>query len=122
MKRLSLAGRAVAWAMALVVSLLSMVPPDLRPVTDTPHNFEHFAIFFATGIAFGLGYYRRPFTIAFMLVLFAGIVEVAQLLVPERHARFSDFVVDALAVGAGAIVGAAASRTLAQTLPKQTAN
>jgi VanZ family protein len=123
MKRfVSLAGRAVAWTMAFVVSLLSMVPPALRPSTDTPHNFEHFAIFFATGLAFGLGYSRRPFTVALMLVLFAGIVEIAQLFAPARHARLVDFIVDAVAIGAGAILGAAASRTLAQIPPKQTAN
>ena len=76
--------------------LLSVVPPDLRPVTDTPHDFEHFAIFFATGLAFGFGYGRRPFVVAVTLMLFAGMVEMAQVFVPDRPARLSDFIVDAL--------------------------
>jgi VanZ family protein len=38
-----------------------------------------------------------------MLVIFAGTVEIAQLFVPGRHARLSDFIVDALAISAGLI-------------------
>jgi VanZ family protein len=34
-------------------------------------------------------------------VIFAGAIELAQLYTPGRHARLSDFVVDALAAGAG---------------------
>jgi len=39
-------------------------------------------------------------------VLFAGAIELAQLFVPGRHARLSDFTVDALA----ARIGLAASQ------------
>jgi len=118
----SLAGRVAAWALAGLVTLLSVVPPALRPITDTPHNIEHFVIFFATGLAFGFGYSRRPVMVGMTLLLFAGIVEVAQIFVPDRHARLSDFVVDALAVCAGAILGIAASRTVALSLAKEAAN
>jgi len=42
-------------------------------------------------------------------VIFAGAIELAQIFVPERHARFSDFVIDALAacaaVGAAFVIG-----------------
>jgi len=42
-------------------------------------------------------------------VIFAGAIELAQIFVPERHARFSDFVIDALAacaaVGAALVIG-----------------
>jgi len=123
MRRLvSLTGRVAAWILAGLVVLLSIVPPALRPATDTPHNIEHFAIFFATGLAFGFGYSRRPLMVAVTLLLFAGAIEIAQVFVPDRHARLSDFVVDALAVCAGAILGIAASRTVALSLPKEAAN
>jgi VanZ family protein len=118
----NLTGRVVAWALAVVVALLSVVPPDSRPVTVVPHDFEHFAIFFATGFAFGVGYTRRPVMVVVMLILFAGLVEIAQVFVPARHARFSDFIVDALAACTGALLSAALSRTLSQTLPKQAAD
>ena len=117
-----LTGRVAAWALAVVVALLSVVPPDSRPVTDVPHDFEHFGIFFATGFAFGVGYTRRPAMVALTLILFAGMVEIAQVFVPARHARFSDFIVDALAACAGALLSAALSRSVSQTLPKPTAD
>jgi VanZ family protein len=56
-----------------------------------------------TGFAFGVAYELRYATLAIFLVLFAGLVEIAQLFVPGRHARLSDFIVDALAMCVGAL-------------------
>jgi VanZ family protein len=95
------ASRAVAWALAALIVVLSLVPAALRPQTGAPHGVEHFAIFAATGMAFGLGYERRHSLIAVLLVLFAAAVECAQLAVPGRHARLSDFIVDSLALCVG---------------------
>ena len=74
--------------------------PGSAPRDDAPHALEHFVIFAATGFAFGLGYGSR-YLIPIGLVVFAGAIELAQLLVPGRHARLSDFVVDALAACIG---------------------
>ena len=105
--------RIAAWFLTVAIIVLSVVPPRLRPETDVPHSFEHFSIFFATGVAFGVGYCRRPIVIAVMLVLFAGAIELAQVVVPGRHARLSDFIVDALAVCVGfAISSILTARTL----------
>ena len=81
--------------------MLSLVPPWLRPETDVPHDLEHFSIFFVTGAAFGVGYSRRPKLVAAVLVIFAAAVELAQIVDPGRHARVSDFIVDALAACVG---------------------
>jgi VanZ family protein len=78
------------------------------------HAIEHFAIFAITGFAFGLAYDRKPIGIMLVLVIFAGVIELAQLFVPGRHARLSDFIVDALA----ACVGAALASVTARTIPK----
>ena len=102
--------RGAGWFLAFVITALSLVSPDLRPETGVPHHLEHFAIFFAAGLAFGVGYNRRPAVTALALVIFAATLELAQMYVPGRHARLSDFVVDALAllIGAGpGFVGAA---------------
>ena len=96
--------RTSAWTLALAIVVLSLVPPSYRPVTETPHNFEHLAIFFLTGIAFGGGYPGRPFLIAVALVLFSGTVELMQQSVPGRHARLSDFLVDGTAAGFGTLL------------------
>jgi VanZ family protein len=95
--------RISAWLLATAVVVLSLVPPWLRPETDVPHDLEHFAIFAATGLAFGLGYSRRHLVVAVALVVFTGAIEMAQIVVPGRHARLSDFLVDALAVCIGLV-------------------
>jgi hypothetical protein len=65
--------------------------------TGAPHSLEHFVIYCLTGAAFARGYNLRGDLLAVLLVVFAGAIEVAQLFVPGRHARLSDFIVDALA-------------------------
>lgn len=96
--------RVSSWLLLAVIVILSLVPPELRPRVGGLHVLEHFAIFSATGFAFGLGY-RPRYSTAIGLVLFAGAIELAQLYVPGRHARVGDFIVDASA----ACVGLAAS-------------
>ena len=93
-----------AWLLVIEISLVSLVPPSLRPVTGAPHNFEHLAIFLLTGIAFAIGYPRRLFLQSIGLVIFAGLIEIAQLWVPGRHARLSDFIVDASAACIGVAI------------------
>jgi VanZ family protein len=107
--------RIASWLLAIAIVVLSVVPPSLRPESDVPHDLEHFAIFVASGIAFGIGYSRRPGLVAIWLVIFAGAVELAQLAIPGRHARLSDFIVDALAACIGlAMASYVAERSLAQ--------
>ena len=78
--------------------------PALRPDTGTPHNLEHFAIFALCGFAFGLGYRAGHLWQAVALVAFSGLIELLQLLVPGRHARAIDFVVDSLACCVGMLL------------------
>ena len=65
-------------------------------------------MFAATGVAFGLGYEARRAPLAIQLVIFAGAVEIAQLFTSSRHARLSDFLVDAVAISGGSIAGSLA--------------
>ena len=93
------------WLLLLAIAVLSLVPPSYRPGTDVPHTFEHLAIFLATGLAFGLGDANRYVSRMFLLIAFVGFIELAQLLVPGRHARVSDFLLDALGVSIGVGLG-----------------
>jgi VanZ family protein len=97
--------RIAAWGLAGATVALSLFPSGLRPVTGLPHVLEHFLMFAITGAAFGLGYELSRDALAIALVLFAGAVEIAQLFAPGRHARLSDFVVDAIAISSGSIAG-----------------
>ena len=92
------------------ITLLSLVPPAMRPVTAAPHHVEHLLVFAGAGITLGLGYSLRWWTQAATLALFAGAIETAQFFVPGRHARLSDLVVNI----AGAWLGLAIAHGMAR--------
>ncbi len=98
--------RITAWSLAIVIVFLTMCPPGIRPVTELPHDTEHAVIFGVTGLAFSLGYPNRLATILWGAIASTMLLELAQALVPGRHSRFSDFVVDAIAASLGAAIGA----------------
>jgi VanZ family protein len=100
---------AAGLVLAAIV-VLSLVKPSLRPVTVLPHGLEHAAIFALAGLAAGLAYPSRPALTIAMLVAFSAAVEVAQLVVPGRHARLIDFVVDAGAACIGAALASLVRR------------
>ena len=102
--RLRIMAQIAAWTLATTIVVLSVVPPHFRPETGLPHGLEHFAIWWATGIAFALAYNLKPFLLATALVIFSGAVEIAQLFVPGRHARLTDFIIDALACIVGMLM------------------
>lgn len=102
--------KALAWTTTAAILILSLVPPSLRPVTGAPHSVEHLAIFALCGLAFGLGYRLAGLVTGLALVIFSGAVELLQLMVPGRHARVSDFVVDAVAICVGLIIGRLAAK------------
>ena len=98
--------RVAAWFLLLAIVVLSVVPPDFRPVTPAPHDVEHLVIFFLTGLAFGLGYASRSFLQVIGLAAFSAGIELLQVYIPGRHARLSDCLVNAVSVALG--VGSAA--------------
>jgi VanZ family protein len=93
-----------AWVLLLAITALSLVPSSLRPITILPHALEHFAIFFATGTAFAVGYPKKELLQLVTLIAFAGSIEFAQMWAPGRHARLSDFAIDASAACIGVAI------------------
>jgi VanZ family protein len=89
------------WACVIAIAALSLVAPSLRPVTALPHDLEHAAIFAITGLMLGLGYPNRIQLQMSAMIVFAAVIELAQLYAPGRHARMIDFAVDALAACLG---------------------
>jgi VanZ family protein len=109
--------RVAAWAGASAIVVLTVVPPSLRPTTDAPHDVEHAAAFLIVGILFGLAYEGRERVLSVGAVVFCAMVEVLQLYVPGRHARWIDFVVDAVAAVLGIFVASFGNRTLQKRRP-----
>src|SRR5262245_1379296 len=97
--------RAVAWFVLVAIVVLSLVPPGARPTTIVPHNVEHAGIFLFDGLAFGIAYFGFEWLLSTWSLLFCACIELAQLMVPGRHARLSDFLVDAAAVCLGIFAG-----------------
>lgn len=96
---------ALAWLVLAVIIVLSLVPPGARPATFVPHNIEHASVFLLDGIAFGITYCGHERLLSIGAVIFCAGIELAQLMVPGRHARLSDFVVDAIAICVGIVAG-----------------
>ena len=99
-----LIARAASWLLLGAITVLSLVPPTLRPVTGAPHDFEHFGIFIITGAAFAEGYQLRMWRFFLLATAYCAVLEVMQNFSPGRHARFSDFVVDSAGACAGIAV------------------
>jgi VanZ family protein len=96
--------RLVAYALAAAVSFATLGPPSLRPHSDLGQNGEHAFAFVLIGVAFALGYPRHRLLVAGLTAVMTGVLELLQLFVPGRHARFEDFLVDALATLAGFVI------------------
>jgi VanZ family protein len=99
--------RVLGWLAVAAIVFLTVGPQQFRPTTGVPHDLEHFLAFSIVGLIFGLGYPGRLMALVPLAVVVAAALETAQLWVPHRHARFSDFVVNALAACVGLAIAAA---------------
>ena len=98
--------RILAWLLAAAVAFATLGPPNYRPHSYFGQNGEHALAFVLIGLAFGLAYTQRRLLTAAIAVAAIGLIEILQLWAPGRHARLSDFIVDALAASAGLAVAA----------------
>lgn len=99
--------RLLAWCLAAAVTFATLGPPRYRPHADLGQSGEHALAFVLVGLAFGLAYRRNRLMTATVAVVLTGAMEILQFWAPGRHARLSDFVVDALAACAGLAMAAA---------------
>jgi VanZ family protein len=93
--------RVPAWALLLLLFVLSVVPAADRPVTGVNHNLEHFLAFVSVGVLFALGYHNHLSRLLIGGFSFAALIELLQILLPSRHARLEDFMVDFTAIALG---------------------
>jgi VanZ family protein len=98
--------RICAWLSAAAVTFVSLSPPRYRPVSNLSHGIEHALAFVVVGLAFGFAYPQHRRFAAAASVLAIGVIEMLQLLIPGRHARLEDFLVNAVAACTGLAVAA----------------
>ena len=99
---MSIVFKLIAWCLAAAVAFATLGPPGTRPHSSSlGQDGEHALAFVLLGIAFGLAYPRSRLSTAAMVVGLTGLLEILQFLAPGRHARLTDFLVDALAACVG---------------------
>lgn len=92
---------------AITITILSVVPAKIRPVT-APHSFEHIIIYSALGLSAGLSYLPRlAIRISGSLALFCLAIEILQIGIPGRHARIEDLALDLIGSQFGLSLAAA---------------
>ena len=102
--------KILAWLVAAAVTLATLSPPGLRPHLPIGQAGEHALAFVLVGLSFGIAYPKHRWPIAAVSVVLIAILELLQLLVPGRHARVSDFVIDALTAVIGFALAAMLER------------
>ena len=103
--------RIAAWAALAMVLIATISPAELRPHVWTA-NKERFIAFAICGGLFAMAYPRRWVAIVTLVILSAGLFELAQFLVPHRHPALKDFVVKVAGGGIGVAGGLLAHRFL----------
>lgn len=103
--------RLAAWLSAVMLGVLAVVPPPLRPESHFPSELEHFAGFFVAGGLHCVGYHTRLAEFLIIAITFAAAIELLQIPLPGQRARLTDFFIDAI----GACAGSGAAFLLVST-------
>jgi hypothetical protein len=105
--------RFAGYAAVGLIGVLSLIPGALRPDTGAPGKLEHLVAYMGAAALVALGSSTPGERWqGLWLVPYAGALEIAQIFVPGRHSRFSDFVVS----GVGALLGVVAAFGVAPIL------
>jgi VanZ family protein len=94
-----------AWTAFALIVFFTISPLSMRPGVTADPNIERFAAFALLGLLFGLAYPRRLAVDASFVVVAAGVLEMLQLVIPDRHGHMAD----ALVKAAGGAFGVAAA-------------
>ena len=101
----------VAWAFLAFIAYATISPIQDRPTVSRSADLEHIAAFAVLGGLFWLAYPRRIVFVCWIVFGSAIMLELMQLLTPDRHARLLD-AVEKIVGGAAGIAMAGAILTL----------
>jgi VanZ family protein len=97
-----------AWALLAFIAYATISPIQDRPTLPTSTSFEHLAAFAVLGALFSLAYPRQVALVCLIVLGSAVLLELLQLLTPDRHGR----VPDAIEKMAGGVVGIVVARAI----------
>jgi VanZ family protein len=87
---------AAAWTSLAFIAYATLSPLNERPEFDTDlfslSHLDHYLAFALAGSLFSLAYPRQMFFVCILVIGSAVILELLQLLTPDRHARVIDAV------------------------------
>jgi VanZ family protein len=106
--------RVCAWFCTILLAYLSLIPGDLQVRTGAPTLLEHFAAYFGTAMSFMLGYPRKRVLITASLMVYAGFLELGQLISPGRFASIVDATASISGVGAASALAILISSILGE--------
>jgi VanZ family protein len=92
------------WAMLCFIAYATLSPITARPALTSP-SIERIAAFAVLGVLFCLAYPRHTVLVCTIVFGSAIILEVAQLITPDRHGRIQD-AIEKIAGGAAGIMAA----------------
>jgi VanZ family protein len=85
-------GLIAAWSLLAFIAYATVAPIQDRPSLPASPSFEHVAAFVALGIAFCFAYPRQTLFAGLIVVGSAVLLEIFQLITPDRHGRVQDAV------------------------------
>jgi VanZ family protein len=85
----------------LAITLLSLVPGNMRPHILGNDRFEHFVVYFLTGSLWAIGLPMPLLSSGALLAIGAGSLEFVQLWIPGRTASAGDFATSAMGAWTG---------------------
>jgi VanZ family protein len=97
-----------AWTLLAYIASATISPIADRPTLHVSVSFEHLAAFAVVGVLFSLAYPRHVALVCLIVLGSAILLELAQLLTADRHAR----VHDAIEKVSGGALGIMLARTL----------
>ena len=97
-----------AWMLLAFIVYATISPIQARPTLPTSPSFERVAAFAVLGALFCLAYPRHIALVCLIILGSAALLELAQLLTPDRHGRIQDAIIKmtggALGIAAGRAV------------------
>jgi VanZ family protein len=97
--------RLAPWSAILLIAVLSLTPSEWRPYASHSILTERFITYFVAALILAIRFPRPAagIEIAAWLSIYAGSLEILQLLIPGHFGRYGDFVMSSL----GALCGVA---------------
>src|SRR5262245_6084397 len=110
--------RAAAWVCVVLLAVLSLVPGHVQIRTGAPGVLEHVVAYCGTATLLTAAYpATQRVLIAAGLICYAGVLELAQLYVPDRLASVFDFAGGSLGAVLGCAIGAFIARRFRSAPP-----